>query len=88
VNHTITKSVKCDSKSNEKQIIDSALNSVVKKDDTGNGKNDKKDVIAFKNVLVFGLVMIGMEIPHQAVHHVFMSEPGDTFHEKKNCYCN
>lgn len=72
VNHKIAKTIDGDSQSNEKQIIDSALYTIVKKDDAGNGKNDKKDVVALKNMLIFGLVMIGVKVPHQAVHDIFV----------------
>ena len=62
MNHEITKSINGNSKANEKQIIESAFDSIIKKDDTRNGKNDKKDIVAFKNVLIFRLVMISMDM--------------------------
>ncbi|GEC73060.1 hypothetical protein FFL01_25990 [Flavobacterium flevense] len=77
----ITNSVNGDTEAYEKQIVDAALNSVIKKNDAGNGKNDKKNVVAFKHVFVFRLMMVFMKIPHESVHDVFMSEPGDTFHQ-------
>jgi len=73
VNHKVTKSVNRDSETDEKKIIDSAFNPEVKKNDTGHCKNDKKDVIALKDVSVFRLMMVGVEIPHETMHHVFMS---------------
>jgi len=84
VNHKITESVKCDSQSDEKQIIHSALYAKVEKNDAGKGKNHEENVISFENISVFRLVMIGMKIPHQTVHNVFMCEPGHAFHEKEN----
>ena len=51
VNHEITKSINGDSESNEKQIVDSAFYSIIKKHDARNGKNDKKNIISFKNML-------------------------------------
>jgi hypothetical protein len=56
----------------------------VKKNDTWQSKNHKKDVISFENVGIFGLVMIGVEIPHRTVHNVLMSHPGHAFHKKEN----
>ena len=64
VNHEITESVKCDSESNEKQIIHSALNAKVEKNDARKSKNHKENIISFENICVFWLVMIGMKIPH------------------------
>jgi hypothetical protein len=84
VYHEITKSIKCDSESNEKQIVYATLHSKIKKYDAGNGKNHKKNIVSFKNISIFGLVMISMKIPHQSVHYVLMSQPSNTFHKKKN----
>jgi hypothetical protein len=84
VNHEITESVKCDSESNEKQIIHTALHAKVEKNDAGKGKNHKENIISFENICIFWLVMIGMKIPHQTVHNVLMRKPGHTFHEKEN----
>jgi hypothetical protein len=84
MHHEIAKSVKSDSHGYEKKIIHATLYPEVKKNNTRNGKNHKKNVVAFKNMGVFRLVMIGMKIPHQSVHDVFMGEPSHTFHHQKN----
>lgn len=84
MNQKIADAVKSYAQTNEKKIIDSALDPIIKKDDAGNGKNDEENIVAFENMGIFGLVMVGMKIPHQSVHHVFMGEPGDTFHQQKN----
>jgi hypothetical protein len=65
-------------------MIYTTLYAEVKKNNTRNGKNHKKDVVAFKNMGIFGLVMVGMKIPHQSVHDVFMGEPSHSFHQQKN----
>ena len=84
VNHKITDSVKCDSKSNEKQMIHSALYPKIKKNDARYGKNDKENIVSFENISVLRLVMIGVKIPHKTVHYVFMCKPGHTLHAKEN----
>lgn len=88
MNHKIAKTISGDPKSDEEQIIDSAFDAVIKKHDAWDGKNDKENIIAFKRMGVFWLVMVFMKIPHQAMHNVLMSEPSDTFHEEKNAYKN
>jgi hypothetical protein len=84
VDHEITKSVECDSESNEEQVIHAALYTKVKKYDTGYGKDHKKDIVSFEYICIFGLVMISMKIPHQSVHHILMCHPGHAFHKKEN----
>tara|TARA_R110000868_G_scaffold36900_4_gene130494 strand:- start:593 stop:859 length:267 start_codon:yes stop_codon:yes gene_type:complete len=88
VNHKITKPIGSDSQSNEKQIIDAALDTKIKKSDAGDGKNDKENVVPFKRMGIFRLVMIFVKIPHQAVHNILMRKPSDTFHKEKNAYKN
>jgi len=84
VNQKVTGTVKRNAASNKKQIIESALNTKVKQDDTRNRKNDKENIIALKSMLVFWLMMIGVKIPHKSVHYIFMRKPSNTFHEQKN----
>ena len=47
-----------------------------------NGKNKEKTVVFFKKTVfvVFGLVVIFVPVPQNAVHHVFVREPGHKFH--------
>jgi hypothetical protein len=84
MNHKIANAIKRDAASDEKQIIHSALNTKIKKYNTGNGKNDKENVVSLKGMFVFWLVVISVKIPHESVHNVFVGEPGHTFHEQKN----
>jgi hypothetical protein len=81
VNHEITKPITGDSEGDEKQIIHSALYTKIEKHDTGRGKNYEKYVVTLEGMRVFGLVMIGVKIPHEAVHNVLVGEPSDTFHD-------
>jgi hypothetical protein len=64
VYHKIAKSVKCNAQTNEKQVVKMSCRAKVKKHDTGDGKYDKKNVVSFKNIGVFGLMMVGMKVPH------------------------
>jgi hypothetical protein len=88
VNHKIAKTICGDSAGNEKQIIESTLNAKIKKCNARNSKNDKENIVALKSVFVFWLMVICVKIPHQSMHNVFVREPGDTFHEKKNAQKN
>jgi hypothetical protein len=81
VNHEIAKTISCDTQRDEKQIIHSSLHTKIEKHDAGSSKNDKKYIVALKCMLVFGLVMVGVKIPHESVHNVLVGEPSDTFHE-------
>jgi hypothetical protein len=81
MNHKIAESVCGNTTGDKKQVIESALNTKIKQHYAWNRKNDKKDIVAFKSMFVFRLMMICMKIPHQAVHDIFMRKPGNTFHE-------
>ncbi len=84
VNQKITYSISGNATCYKKQIIETALDSKVKKNDAWNGENDKKDIITLKSMFVFWLVMICVEIPHQPMHNVLVRKPGNAFHEQKN----
>lgn len=84
MNHKIAKSIEHNSESNEKQVIHTTLHAKIEKYDTWQSKNHEKYIISFKNISIFGLMVIGVKIPHQTVHHILMGQPGHTFHKKKN----
>lgn len=84
----ITQAVEHDTKADKKFVIQAALYSVVKQGDAWRCKNDKKDVVAFKDIGIFRLVMIGVEIPHRSVHHVFVCTPSYAFHGQKSTQKN
>jgi hypothetical protein len=79
--HKIAKPIGSNTKTDKKQIIHSSLHAKIKKYNTGNGKNYKKYIVALECMSVFGLVMVGVKIPHEPMHDVFMSKPSDAFHE-------
>lgn len=81
MDHEITKAISCNTTGHKKQIIETALNAKIKQHNTGNGENYKKDIITFKSMFVFGLMMICVKIPHQSVHDVLVREPGNAFHK-------
>jgi hypothetical protein len=64
MDHEITQTVKHNSQSNEEFIVQTSFDAIIKQYDTWNSKNDKKDIIPFKNIRVFWLMMISMEVPH------------------------
>jgi len=46
------------------------------------GENHEKSVISFKNMGIFGLMVIRMQIPQKTVHYKFVSAPSDAFHKQ------
>jgi hypothetical protein len=52
---------------------------------TGDGINQKKYIIAFKNVLVRFMVIL-VEIPHKAMHYKAMRSPRHPFHDEERTY--
>jgi len=82
--HKVADSVKCYAAGDKKQIIESTLNTKIKKHNTWNGKNDKENIITLKSMFVFGLMMICVKIPHESVHNILVCKPGHTFHEQEN----
>jgi hypothetical protein len=53
----------------------------------GNGENHEERIVFFKKAL-FPLVVIAVEIPQKAVHHVLMREPGHELHEEERYHGN
>lgn len=49
---------------------------------TGNGENQKEGVVLFEESGLV-LVVIAVEIPHDAVHQVFVRSPCHPFHDKE-----
>jgi hypothetical protein len=64
MNHEIRKSIGCNSKSDEEQIVNSSFNAIVEKHDTRHGKKSQKISLRSKNISVLRLMMIFMKIPH------------------------
>jgi hypothetical protein len=84
VNGEIGKAVASNAQTYKKEVIKTSIGTEVKKYDAGYGKNDKENIISLKNMGVFGLVMVCVKIPHKTVHHIFVGEPSNAFHEQKN----
>jgi len=64
VNQKITDTISRDAASDKKQVIETALNAKIKQHNAWNGKNDKENIISFKGIFVFGLMVISVKIPH------------------------
>jgi hypothetical protein len=78
MNHEIRKSIGCNSKSDEEQIVNS-FNAIVEKHDTRHGKITK-DIITFKNISVLRLMMIFMK---KNTTSRITVKPSHTFHKQK-----
>jgi hypothetical protein len=89
VNHKITQTVKHNSQTYEEFVIQTSINSIVKCYTWG-GKITK-DIVSFKNISIFWLVVIGMEIPHEPcitylwVHHALI--PLSTLKKDRRLIC-
>jgi uncharacterized membrane protein len=81
VHNKITQSVSKNSQSNEKLVVKTSFCPKIKQQNTGYGKNHEKQIIALENMGVFGLVMVGMQIPQKTVHHKFVRAPSHAFHQ-------
>lgn len=54
---------------------------------TGDGKYQEKEIVPFQIALMCFMVMILMERPADAVHNIFMRQPGHALHAgKKSSY--
>jgi len=82
VHDKITQAVSKNSQANEKSVIETGFCPKIKQEDAGNGKNHEKQIVALKNMGVFRLVMVFVQIPQKTVHHKFMSAPSPACHEK------
>lgn len=82
VHDKITQSVGKNSQTDEEAVIKTGLCPKIKQQNTGNGKNHEKQIIALENMGVFRLVVIGVQIPQKTVHHVFVRQPSHAFHQQ------
>jgi len=78
----ITQAVKRYSKANPHSEIATRVQSSVDTEERWNCKDEEEHIVSFKKAGFMNMV-IGMEVPHQTMHHVFVGEPSHEFHEKE-----
>lgn len=81
VHDKIAQSISKNPQSNEELVIKPGFRSKIKQQNAWYGKNHEKQIIAFENMGVFGLVMVGVQIPKESVHHKFVRAPCHAFHK-------
>ena len=81
VHDKIAQTVSKNTQADKETIIKTSCCSEVKQQDTGNGKNHEKQIVALENMGVLGLVVIGVQIPQKSVHHIFVRTPSHAFHQ-------
>lgn len=87
MDHEIGKTVKHDSQPDIKTPIEHGHGTEEHQKKTRYGENEKKRVVFFEETFA-GRVMVFMEVPHESMHHKFMSAPGYAFHNDEcgQCY--
>jgi len=52
--------------------------------DNRNKTEDNGEVIVFLEKSLVMVMMVGVPVPHQTVHNIFMDEPGGSFHKQNS----
>lgn len=81
VHQEIRNTVKQDTESNEKQVIDAVDGAQGHEDHARYSKDEEEDIVAFEDAR-FRLMMVAVEMPHETVHDIFMCKPSHEFHEE------
>ena len=79
VGHTISKYSKSNWKSGPKAIVLPANETA----NTHCGIKDKEEIVTLPPTPVIFEVMVFVDLPHKAVHHILMREPRHKFHDGK-----
>jgi hypothetical protein len=82
VHNKIAQSISKNPQSDKESVIETGFGTKVKQQNTWDSKNHEKQIIAFKNMGVFGLVVVGVQIPQESVHHKFVRAPSHAFHNQ------
>src|SRR5690606_18462682 len=84
----IRHSVQHYAQSDKEQIIEVVQRTEVHQGNGWQGKNHKEIVVLFKSALIAMVVVVPVQNPQKAVHHVFMDNPGCSFHQYKCQQCD
>lgn len=80
IRHTVEHNAQTD----EKKIIKIPEGTKIHEGNRGQSKNDEEIIIFLQNALVAVVMVIPVQYPEKAVHHVLVYNPGGAFHGNKN----
>ena len=77
------------SESNEKVVAQAAIYTNEEKNDAGESKNEKEQIVAFEpRIFISFVMMIYVYDPQESVHNEFVSKPSHEFHADKGAQRN
>lgn len=83
VHQKIGNAVEGNAEADVKQIIEFPNRTKVHQRDRRQGEDDKKVIVFFHGTFVAVVVVIPVQYPEKSMHHVFVDEPGSSFHGDK-----
>jgi hypothetical protein len=88
VNQKIGKPIGENTQSNGKANLENIILPQQEKPDAYKGIEDKKGIVALKPGVVVLAVVVAVQVPQKAVHHVLMREPRHKFHDEESKHKN
>jgi hypothetical protein len=82
VHNKISQAVCHDAEANSLQIPAVSISTEKDEQHTGNSEYDKEEIVLLKESR-FNLVMVPVQVPEKAVHHISMRKPGNAFHDNE-----
>lgn len=80
----ISRSVNSNTDTDPHAVVATGHNAEHHKQPGWNGKDQGEKIISLEKSL-FGLVVANMNLPENAMHHIFMCRPRHKFHKEKGC---
>ncbi len=84
VRNAVGQNTKTDGQSDVKDVVFPQQ----EESNANNGVKRKKTVVAFKPAIVVFFVVVGVQMPEESVHDVFVAKPSHEFHDAKSGYKN
>jgi hypothetical protein len=80
----ISKPINCNTETDPEKEIIIALHSQEQTDNTRYGKDQKEEIVVLEKSRRLFVMMVFVQYPKDAMHDIFMREPGNSFHGKKS----
>jgi hypothetical protein len=82
MHNKISQAISHDAETDRLQIPSVSISTEKDEQHTGNSKYDKEEIVLLKESR-FYLVVVPVQVPEKAVHHIAMRKPGNAFHDNE-----
>ena len=88
VHKKICHTVQHNTQSDKEHIVEILQRAKVHQGNGGQGKNHEKPIVFFQFAFVAVIVMISVQKPQKAMHHILVNNPSSSFHSDEYGYCD